>query len=103
MRLCVAPTIQNVSNTRVSFLATSTELTPQSDGLYASVFTKDINRALRVARALEAGNVGVNTTSPDGAYELPFGGFKSSGVGRQKGTNSVLDWTEVKSVYIKHD
>ncbi|KAL7756835.1 hypothetical protein ACKLNR_013828 [Fusarium oxysporum f. sp. zingiberi] len=71
-------------------------------GLYASVFTKDINRALRVARALEAGNVGVNTTSPDGAYELPFGGFKGSGIGRQKGSNSVLDWTEVKSVYIKH-
>ncbi|KAJ3528856.1 hypothetical protein NM208_g10015 [Fusarium decemcellulare] len=72
-------------------------------GLYASVFTKDINRALRVARALEAGNVGVNTTSPDGAYELPFGGFKGSGIGRQKGSNSVLDWTEVKSVYIKHE
>lgn len=73
-----------------------------TDGLYASVFTMDINRALRVARRLEAGDVGVNCTSPDGAYELPFGGWKASGIGRQKGSRAVLEWTEVKSVFIKH-
>ena len=72
------------------------------DGLYASVFSKNIDRALRVARALEAGNVGVNTTSPDGAYEVAFGGYKGSGIGRQKGSRAVLEWTEEKSVYIKH-
>jgi aldehyde dehydrogenase (NAD+) len=81
----------------------SLKLTCLTDGLYASVFTKDLGRAMRVARALEAGNVGVNTTSPDGAYELPFGGFKGSGIGRQKGAHAVLEWTEVKSVYIKHN
>lgn len=72
------------------------------DGLYASVFTKDGSRALRVARALEAGNVGVNCTSPDGAYELPFGGWKGSGIGYQKGSQAVLEWTQGKSVYINH-
>ncbi|KAF9892998.1 hypothetical protein FE257_012409 [Aspergillus nanangensis] len=71
-------------------------------GLFASVFTKDVGRALRVARALEAGNVGVNCTSPDGAYELPFGGWKMSGIGYQKGSHAVLEWTQGKSVSIKH-
>jgi aldehyde dehydrogenase (NAD+) len=73
------------------------------DGLYASVFSKNINVALRVARGLQAGNVGVNCTSPYGAYELPFGGFKGSGIGKQKGSNAVLNWTQEKSVYIRHD
>lgn len=63
---------------------------------------KDVSRALRVARALEAGNVGVSCTSPDGAYELPFGGWKMSGIGYQKGSAAVLDWTQGKSVYINH-
>ncbi|CAM1503524.1 Fc.00g011150.m01.CDS01 [Cosmosporella sp. VM-42] len=50
--------------------------------LYASVFSNNINKALRVAKALEAGSVAVNVASPYGAYELPFGGFKASGIGR---------------------
>jgi aldehyde dehydrogenase (NAD+) len=56
-----------------------------------------------VVRALEGGNVDVNTTSSNGAYELPFGGFKGSSIGHQKVTNSVLDWTKTKSVYIEHN
>ncbi|KIW51484.1 hypothetical protein, variant [Exophiala xenobiotica] len=71
-------------------------------GLYASVFSTNINKALRVARALEAGSVGVNETSPYGAYELPFGGFKASGIGRQKGSDAVRSWTQEKTVYIHH-
>ncbi|KPI35622.1 Retinal dehydrogenase 1 [Cyphellophora attinorum] len=71
-------------------------------GLYASVFTRDINKAMRVARALEAGSVGVNTASPYGAYELPFGGFKASGIGRQKGSASLLAWTQEKSIFVNH-
>ncbi len=74
----------------------------QPDGLYASVFTKDVNKAMRVARALEAGSVGVNTTSPYGAYELPFGGFKGSGIGRQKGSAALLAWTQEKSIFVNH-
>ncbi|KAK5047945.1 hypothetical protein LTR84_006135 [Exophiala bonariae] len=70
-------------------------------GLYASVFSSNIDTALRVARALEAGNVGVNCTSPFDSYELPFGGYKSSGIGRSKGSNAILSWLEEKSVYIR--
>ncbi len=55
-----------------------------------------------MARALEAGSVGVNETSPYGAYELPFGGFKASGIGRQKGSDAVRSWTQEKTVYIHH-
>jgi acyl-CoA reductase-like NAD-dependent aldehyde dehydrogenase len=73
------------------------------DGLYASVFSSNINTALRVARALEAGNVGINCTSPYGAYDLPFGGFKASGIGRQKGSNAVAAWLEEKSVFIRQE
>ncbi|KAF2159958.1 hypothetical protein M409DRAFT_37826 [Zasmidium cellare ATCC 36951] len=70
-------------------------------GLYASVFTSNVDTALRVARGLEAGNVGVNCTSPFDSYELPFGGYKVSGIGRSKGSNAVLSWLEEKSVYIR--
>lgn len=51
----------------------------------ASVFTKDINRAIRVSKALEAGTVTVNTAAPTMAHEMPFGGWKGSGMGREIG------------------
>lgn len=69
-------------------------------GLFASVFTKDMSRALRVAKKFEAGSVGVNVTSPRAALDLPFGGWKASGDGRELGTHSVESWTEVKAVFI---
>ena len=69
-------------------------------GLYASVFTKDLSRALRVAKKFEAGTVGVNTTSPMMTYDMPFGGWKGSGDGRELSTHSLSVWTELKSVYI---
>ncbi|CEQ41134.1 SPOSA6832_02827 [Sporobolomyces salmonicolor] len=71
-------------------------------GLYASLFTRDIDRAIRVAKALQAGTVGVNTSSPSTAHELPFGGYKLSGVGREGGVDSLYTWTEAKSVIIKY-
>ncbi|KAK5232355.1 hypothetical protein LTR47_006568 [Exophiala xenobiotica] len=69
-------------------------------GLYASVFTKDISRAMRVAKALEAGSVGVNCTSPTMAVDLPFGGWKQSGDGRELSKYATDFWTELKSVFI---
>lgn len=69
-------------------------------GLYASVFTRDISRALRVAKALEAGSVGVNCTSPTMAIDLPFGGWKQSGDGRELSKYATDYWTELKSVFI---
>ena len=103
-RLFSEQMILNVSHALVVLGSRNLQLTRLLvDGLYASVFSRDINKALRVARALEAGSVGVNTTSPYGAYELPFGGFKSSGIGRQKGSESLLSWTQQKAVFINHD
>lgn len=70
-------------------------------GLYAAVFTKDINRAMRFARGLEAGTVGVNCSSPMTAHDLGFGGWKSSGVGREGLYESIEAFLETKSVLIK--
>jgi aldehyde dehydrogenase (NAD+) len=69
-------------------------------GLYSSLFTKDISRALRVAKKLEAGSVGVNCTSPTMAFDMPFGGFKQSGDGREMSRYAMDYWTELKSVFI---
>ena len=70
-------------------------------GLYAAVYTKDIDRALRFAQGLEAGSVGVNCTSPVTATDLPFGGYKSSGSGREGYIESLDNFLEVKTVMIK--
>lgn len=70
-------------------------------GLYASVYTKDLDRAMRFAKGLESGMVGVNCTSPTTAWDMPFGGYKSSGVGRESFLVSMDDWLEQKAVFIK--
>jgi aldehyde dehydrogenase (NAD+) len=70
-------------------------------GLYAAVYTQDIDRALRVAKGLESGMVGVNCTSPTGAWDMPFGGVKQSGIGRESLLQSLDDWLETKSMYIR--
>ncbi len=69
-------------------------------GLSGSVWTRDIERALRVTRALEAGVLSVNTNSS--VYqEAPFGGFKRSGFGRDLGFEAMRLYTEVKNVFIR--
>jgi len=67
-------------------------------GLGAGVYTTDIARAFRVARAVRAGTIGINeyTVMPN----TPFGGFKSSGLGREGGWGSIEAFTEVKSVIV---
>ncbi|WVF69421.1 hypothetical protein IAT40_004198 [Kwoniella sp. CBS 6097] len=70
-------------------------------GLYAAVFTQDVDRALRVGKKLESGSVGVNCNSPRTANDLPFGGWKMSGMGRENGPNGLAPWLEDKSMYIK--
>ncbi|KAJ9326848.1 hypothetical protein DTO027B5_4674 [Paecilomyces variotii] len=70
-------------------------------GLYASVFTNDLNRSIRMAKYLEAGTVAVNTSSPYYCHDLPFGGYKSSGTGRELGQEGLEAWLEVKSIYVK--
>lgn len=68
-------------------------------GLYAAVFTRDVFRALRIARKFEAGSVGVNVASPFMTQDMPFGGYKQSGEGKELGTYQTKEWTQVKSVY----
>ncbi|KAL7905194.1 aldehyde dehydrogenase family domain-containing protein [Trichoderma velutinum] len=70
-------------------------------GLYASVYTKDLDRAMRVASRLEAGTVGVNCTSPTKGDDMPFGGQKGSGVQRESYIHSMETFMETKSVLIK--
>ncbi|TDP92812.1 aldehyde dehydrogenase family protein [Labedaea rhizosphaerae] len=68
-------------------------------GLSGSIWTSDVGRALRVARAVEAGNLSVNSHSSV-RYWTPFGGFKQSGLGRELGPDAVAAFTEVKNVFI---
>jgi betaine-aldehyde dehydrogenase len=68
-------------------------------GLSGSVWTRDGARALRVARALESGNLSINSNSSV-RVTTPFGGFKQSGYGRELGPHAVDAYTEVKTIYI---
>lgn len=68
-------------------------------GLSGSIWTDDLSRALRVSRAVEAGNLSVNSHSSV-RYNTPFGGFKQSGLGRELGPDAALSFTETKNVFI---
>jgi acyl-CoA reductase-like NAD-dependent aldehyde dehydrogenase len=68
-------------------------------GLSGSLWTRDLGRALRVARALETGTLSVNSHSSV-RYWTPFGGFKQSGLGRELGPDAVEAFTETKNVFI---
>jgi betaine-aldehyde dehydrogenase len=70
-------------------------------GLSGSIFTRDLGRGLRVARAVEAGNLSVNSHSSV-RYWTPFGGYKQSGLGRELGPDAPLAFTEEKNVFIAH-
>ncbi|PLB46580.1 aldehyde dehydrogenase [Aspergillus steynii IBT 23096] len=67
-------------------------------GLYSSVFTGNMDRAMRVARNLEAGTVAINCTSPTLAMDMPFGGWKRSGLGREGYMDSLENFLENKTV-----
>jgi betaine-aldehyde dehydrogenase len=69
-----------------------------SYGLSASVWSRDIDTCLTVARAVHSGTVWMNTFM-EGASELPFGGTKQSGLGRELGRHAVTDYTEEKTLY----
>jgi acyl-CoA reductase-like NAD-dependent aldehyde dehydrogenase len=77
-------------------LANATEF-----GLLAGVWTTDINTALSVAGRVRVGQVYVNTYGAGGGVELPFGGFKKSGFGREKGLEALGSYLQTKNVCIK--
>lgn len=72
-------------------------------GLVAGVWTRDGARQLRLARRLRCGQVFINNYGAGGGVELPFGGVKSSGYGREKGFEALLSFTALKTVAIRHD
>ncbi len=68
-------------------------------GLSGSIWTRDVGRALRVARAIETGTLSINSNSSV-RYSTPFGGFKQSGIGRELGPDALLGFSEEKNVFI---
>jgi acyl-CoA reductase-like NAD-dependent aldehyde dehydrogenase len=71
-------------------------------GLSGSIFTRDLGRALRVSRAVQSGNLSVNSHSSV-RYWTPFGGYKQSGLGRELGPEAPYAFTEEKNVFIASD
>jgi acyl-CoA reductase-like NAD-dependent aldehyde dehydrogenase len=71
-------------------------------GLSGSIWTRDVGRAFRVARAVETGTISVNSNSSV-RYWTPFGGFKRSGIGRELGPDALEAFTELKNVFVATD
>jgi aldehyde dehydrogenase (NAD+) len=70
-------------------------------GLVSGIWTRDINKAMALASRIKAGQVYINTYGAGGGVELPFGGYKKSGYGREKGLESLASYTQVKNVCVK--
>ena len=68
-------------------------------GLSGSIWSRDVGRAIRVARGVESGNLSVNSHSSV-RYSTPFGGYKKSGLGRELGPDALDAFTETKNVFI---
>jgi len=68
-------------------------------GLAAGVWTKSLNRAVNVSERLQAGTIWVNTYRST-SYTTPFGGYKSSGLGRENGQQAIKEYLQVKSVWL---
>ncbi|APH71630.1 aldehyde dehydrogenase family protein [Aquibium oceanicum] len=72
-------------------------------GLVAGVWTRDGGKALRVSRRMQVGQVFVNCYGAGGGIELPFGGMKKSGHGREKGFEAFHEFSAVRTMVIKHE
>ena len=70
-------------------------------GLVAGVWTRDINKAMTIASRIKTGQVFINTYGAGGGVELPFGGYKKSGYGREKGLDSLASYTQIKNVCVR--
>ena len=67
-----------------------------------ALWTRDGGRQMRMARRIRAGQVFINNYGAAGGVELPFGGFKASGHGREKGFEALYAFTALKTVAIRH-
>ena len=74
-----------------------------SYGLVAGIWTRDGSRAVRVGRKMKVGQVFVNCYGAGGGIELPFGGMKKSGHGREKGFAALNEFSALRTMVIKHD
>jgi acyl-CoA reductase-like NAD-dependent aldehyde dehydrogenase len=70
-------------------------------GLAGAVWSKDISRAHRMARAIQAGTVWVNCWDPTGDLSIPFGGYKQSGFGRDKSLHALDKYTNLKTTWVQ--
>jgi aldehyde dehydrogenase (NAD+) len=78
-------------------LANSTEY-----GMISAIWTQDLSRAHRLIPALRSAQVYVNSYGAGGGVELPFGGYRKSGFGREKGVEGLIQYTQLKTVLINH-
>ena len=69
--------------------------------LLGAIWTRDLSRAHRLAADIHAGQIYVNTYGAGGGVELPFGGFKKSGYGREKGYEALDAYTQTKTVIVR--
>jgi acyl-CoA reductase-like NAD-dependent aldehyde dehydrogenase len=72
-------------------------------GLVAGIWSRDVGRALELAKHIRAGQVFINNYGVGGGVELPFGGYKKSGIGREKGLAALLEYTQLKNICVKTD
>lgn len=93
----------NISRVNISSFSTDTEVITKANdspyGLAAALFTEKVSRAHKVARKLRAGMVWINS-SGDSHYGIPFGGYKSSGIGRELGSYALDAYTQTKAVHV---
>lgn len=72
-------------------------------GLVAGIWTRDGARAVRVARQMQAGQVFINSYGVGAGIELPFGGMKKSGHGREKGVEALAEFSTIRTMILRHD
>jgi len=70
-------------------------------GLVAGVWTRELGRAHRIARRVRTGQVFVNNYGAGGGIELPFGGYRKSGIGREKGLAALDEYLQIKNVCVR--
>ncbi|HET6871729.1 MAG TPA: aldehyde dehydrogenase family protein [Sporolactobacillaceae bacterium] len=71
-------------------------------GLVAGIWTKDVSRAHRLAGKIRAGQIFINNYGAGGGIQMPFGGYKKSGFGREKGLEALRNYTQLKNVAVKY-